>query len=93
MEIRGPEVQAAILDNHQNGKGDLCEADYKALSEWAFELTIDDDSLITNSGKSEMKQLGRRYKARLPDIFSQYTDEQFNVSLQFISSGKNLKGT
>ena len=86
MEIRGPEIQAAILDNHQNGNGDLCEADYEALSKWSFDLTIDDESLLTESGKSELMHLGKRVKARLPDLLGVYNQEDFSVKLKVSSS-------
>ena len=57
--------------------GILCQADLEAIKSWTFELTVDDDSLITESGKDELRLIGQRYKQRLPDIF----DPPYNASL------------
>ena len=60
--------------------GSLCDTDFQALSNWNFELTIDDDGLITDSGKEEFRHIGKRYKARLPDIFDEsYEEDQITV--------------
>ena len=60
--------------------GQLCEADYEGISKWSFGLTIDDDSLLTESGKTELKELGQRYKARLSDLLDEpYNEENIIV--------------
>ena len=57
--------------------GELCAADLEALSQWTFDLTVADDSLLTESGKTELKKLGQRYKARLPDLLGgSYNQEE-----------------
>ena len=65
--------------------GELCDADYDAISKWSFDLTIDDESLLTESGRTEMKELGQRYKARLPEIFDEtYNEDNIIVFLIYL---------
>ena len=65
--------------------GELCDADYDAISKWSFDLTIDDESLLTESGRTEMKELGQRYKARLPEIFDEtYNEDNIIVLLIYL---------
>ena len=73
-----------MYSNYFNFLGELCDADYEGISKWSFELTIDDDSLLTESGKTEMKELGQRYKARLSEIFDEtYTEKDIIVNFFF----------
>ena len=66
--------------------GELCDADYDAISKWSFDLTIDDESLLTESGRTEMKELGQRYKARLPEIFDEtYNEDNIIVFLIYLT--------
>ena len=58
-----------------NISGELCAADIEAISNWKLELTVDDGDLLVESGKDELRQLGQRFKVRLPDLFDEYSEE------------------
>ncbi len=61
--------------------GFLCEADIKAIQEWKLDLGVEDEYLLTESGKQEHIQLGSRYKARLPGLFQgPFNEEAFQAS-------------
>jgi hypothetical protein len=47
--------------------------------EWNFTLTVDVESELTDSGKLEHRQLGQRYKARLPQLFGSFENETYQV--------------
>lgn len=80
MKERGPLLQAAILANHENGEGELCEADLEAIKSWTFELTMGDESQLTESGKNEQKTLAERYKQRIPGLLGgRYEKDGFTV--------------
>ena len=65
--------------------GKLCEEDLKAIAEWTFNLNVDDDSLLTESGGQELRLIGQRSKARLPEIFDQpYNEQEITVNPFFL---------
>lgn len=43
-----------------SGRGELCNDDLNNIEKWTFNLTADDDSLLTDSGEEEMYGLGSR---------------------------------
>ena len=53
----------------------MCAADIEAISNWKLELTVEDGDLLVESGKDELRQLGQRFKVRLPDLFDEYSEE------------------
>ena len=49
--------------------GALCDEDFNGIKAWKFSLTVEDEDLLTEAGKLELKKLGERYKKRLPTLF------------------------
>ena len=54
--------------------GTLCEADISLFESWEFTLTVDDESILTESGKEEQRRLGHRFRMRFPGLL----DEPFS---------------
>ena len=46
-------------------EGFLCGADLAGIRAWTFNLTVEEESELTDSGKLEHHQLGQRFRARL----------------------------
>jgi len=73
---RGPIIRDAILQNHQEGQGEMCGKDIGAFQDWQPNLTHEDDHLLVQSGRDEMKQLGQRFKARFPTLFDKFDPKE-----------------
>ena len=56
-------------------RGTLCQADLDALSKWEWTVTEDQEKMLTDSGKRELQELGRRFRERLPGLL----DQPFNT--------------
>ena len=76
MKERVPLLQVAILNNHLNGNGQLCQNDLATLAQWIFDLTIDDAYLLVESGKKEMREMGQRFKIRFPTLFEDFNEKE-----------------
>ena len=50
------------------------------ISDWQPNLTHEDDHLLVQSGRDEMKQLGQRFKARFPTLFDKFDPKEVVVS-------------
>ena len=60
--------------------GKLCEKDISGIDSWTFDLSVEDDSLLTESGKLEHVQFGQRMKKRLPTLLGgSYNPEEITV--------------
>ena len=72
-------VQSLILqmnaDLIYSLSGELCAADIEAIANWKLELTVDDGDLLVDSGRDELRQLGQRFKERLPELFDGFSEE------------------
>ena len=53
----------------------MCQADLDALSKWEWTVTEDQEKMLTDSGKRELQELGRRFRERLPGLL----DQPFNT--------------
>jgi len=73
---RGPIIIEDILKNHESGHGQLCEKDLAAFKNWKPHLTKEDDHLLVQSGRNEMKVLGHRQRTRVPNLFKHFDKEQ-----------------
>jgi len=73
---RGPPIIEAILKNHESGNGQLCDDDLQAFKSWKPHLTKEDDHLLIQSGRNEMKILGHRQSKRLPTLFKHFDKDQ-----------------
>ena len=50
--------------------GSLSPEDLEGIKAWTFNLTVEDEDLLTEAGELELKQLGERYKKRLPSLIN-----------------------
>ena len=71
MSKQLPKIRDQVVANHKAGRGELCDQDLVRLADWSFNLTSDDELLLTESGIEEMKGLGRRWRSRLPYLVDQ----------------------
>ena len=63
-----------------NTLGDLCADDVRGIESWTFDLSVEDENLLTDSGKLEHTQFGQRMKKRLPTLLGgSYNSEQITV--------------
>jgi len=64
---------------------DLCEADVDGIRNWKFNLTVEVESELTESGKLEHHELGQRFKKRLPTVLGgEYIKDDFEVKSYLI---------
>lgn len=83
MAVRGPQLVSLVLKAHKEGKGELCKADLERLEKWKFDLKPENEKLLTNSGREELKTMGERYRKRFPGLL----DMQFDKEKYLVSSG------
>ena len=58
-----------LLSFPQNTLGHLSEEEVKGIEAWTLDLNVEDEDLLTEAGRLELKQIGERYKKRLPTLF------------------------
>lgn len=63
-----PNIRDQILNSWEEGLGEMEEEEIVGLLEWQFNLSVEDDSLLTMSGKQEHKEMGHRWSKRLPGL-------------------------
>ena len=91
---RGAELRDLVVKNHEEGRGKLCSADVRGIESWTFDLTIEDDSLLTEAGKLEHKLLGQRTKQRLPTLLGgKYSSDEITVNTQMFFCKDSRKGS
>ncbi|XP_059096069.1 multiple inositol polyphosphate phosphatase 1-like isoform X2 [Tigriopus californicus] len=77
MADRGVEIKDAIVEAYSSGKGSLCHEDFIQFQSWSFNWTQDDGSLLSESGKLEMFQIGQRVRKRFFDDIKDETHIHF----------------
>jgi len=78
----GNKLAQEIVANHKAGRGKLCDADLDALSKWKWNVTEDQEKMLTDSGRREQRELGRRFRERFPGLL----DQPFNKDDYLIRS-------
>lgn len=63
-----PKIRDQILNSWEEGLGEMEEEEIVRFLEWEFNLSVEDDSLLTMSGKQEHKEMGKRWSKRLPGL-------------------------
>ena len=70
------------LHNMDRIRGRLCDADLDALSKWTWNVTEDQEKMLTDSGKRELRELGLRFRERFPELLDQpFNKEDYLVIL------------
>lgn len=78
MAEKLPIIKEKILDAYDSRKGKLSPEDVDRFREWSFNLTVDDESLLTASGRREQVELARKLKLDFPTLLNQtYSKEKF----------------
>ena len=53
----------------------------RGIESWTFDLSVEDEYILTESGKLEHNQLGQRMKKRLPTLLGgSYTADEITVN-------------
>ena len=62
--------------------GTLCDEDLDGIKQWTFNLTVEEEDLLTESGKAELYKIGQHVKKRLPTIFADgYNHDSMKVRI------------
>jgi len=73
MNDQLPGIRDQIVTAWSEGLGELEEEEILRFMEWEFSLTIEEESLLTESGKQEHMEMGDRWAKRLPDLLQDST--------------------
>ena len=60
-----PRLRDEIVTAWQEGRGNMLEKDIIRMIEWSFDLTVEDENILTESGHQEHQQMGSRWRSRL----------------------------
>eukprot|EP00092_Neocalanus_flemingeri_P034573 GFUD01037600.1.p1 GENE.GFUD01037600.1~~GFUD01037600.1.p1 ORF type:complete len:454 (-),score=120.39 GFUD01037600.1:57-1418(-) len=60
-----PSLRDQIVTTWEEGGGEMEETEIFSLIEWTFDLQVEDDSMLTESGRQEHKEMGQRWGRRL----------------------------
>merc|ERR1712110_856733 len=63
-----PELRDRIVAAADAGEGSLTFLEVKDLKNWTLDLSPEDEKLLTDSGKLEALEMGKRWKQRLPNF-------------------------
>ena len=75
-----PILRDAVIQNHKNRLGELCDKDLKNIADWTINIPPELKDCLTPSGEEEMYDLGQRYTARLPGLLGRkYKDGDYVV--------------
>ena len=79
-----PIVRQAILKNHKEGRGQLCEDDLDNLSDWEFRANVSENKFLVKEGYKELKGIGERYQERFPKLLTRpFINESYTVTNYF----------
>ena len=65
-----PRLRDEIVTAWQEGRGNMLEEDIIRMIEWSFDLNVEDDSILTESGHLEHQEMGTRWRSRLGDFIT-----------------------
>ena len=63
-------VRRILMNISSQILGSLSPEDLEGIKAWTFNLTVEEEDLLTEAGRQELKQLGERYKKRLPSLIN-----------------------
>merc|ERR1711860_323937 len=74
------------------GEGSLTFLEVKDLKNWTLDLAPDDDKLLTDSGKLEALEMGKRWKQRLPNFLGDQNnvDSRASYKSRTIGTGNSF---
>lgn len=76
-----PILRQAIIKNHKEGRGQLCEDDLDNLNDWKFHANVSENKYLVKEGYKELKGIGERYQERFPKLLTRpFVNESYTVS-------------
>lgn len=83
MKLRLPALRTAIINNHNQSKGDLCDAELANLTLWSPQVEIADQKRLVHEGEDEMLELAERIQNRIPSLLPEiYSNATFKVNFK-----------
>lgn len=81
MKDKLPVLRDAILKNHKEKRGSLCEDDLENLEDWEFRANVTEDKFLVKEGHEELKNLGDRFQERFPELLTRpFENDSYVVS-------------
>ena len=87
LEEKLPLIRTQIINNHNEGRGTLCEDDLDNLAEWKFLANVTEDKFLVKEGYKELKGLGDRFQDRFPSLLTR----PFDNNSYIVSCFKHFK--
>ena len=66
-----PDLRDAVVAAGRAGLGEMCDRDLDNLERWRFNLTEEDHKCLAEAGRREHRELGRRWRRRLPGLLGE----------------------
>merc|ERR1711909_53297 len=87
-----PELRDRIVAAADAGEGSLTFLEVKDLKNWTLDLAPEDDKLLTDSGKLEALEMGKRWKQRLPNFLGDQNnvDSRASYKSRTIETGNSF---
>lgn len=65
-----PPIQTKAVNNHENGKGTLCQQDLQLIREWKLDTNITESiaEYLTLAGWMELENIASRYQSAFPSL-------------------------
>ena len=58
----------------------MCKGDLERFSNWSFNVKVEDEKLLVQTGAKEQEGIAQRFKSRLPSLFgNDYSFDSFKV--------------
>ena len=81
LETKLQSLRKQIVNNHNEGRGSLCEDDLDNLSEWKFLANVTEDKFLVKEGYKELQGLGDRFQDRFPNLLTRpFDNDSYIVS-------------
>ena len=78
-------MRKVIINNHKEGRGNLCEDDLDNLDDWKFRANVDENKFLVKEGYKELEELGERYQERFPGLLTQpFINESYIVMIFYL---------
>ena len=60
-------IRDEIVNNHKNGRGQMCDRDIQTLGEWDYNKHVHAQDNMTELGIHELRSLGKRLRDTFPE--------------------------
>merc|ERR1711915_562289 len=92
MNEKLPGIRSLIVEKWEEGLGYMEEEDIIRLVDWELNLSVEDDSLLTESGSQKHREMGARWAQRLPDLIENFKNIEIRSSSKerCVESGRSF---